>query len=205
MADRPWRIELATMAVFVWSALIGIPVLLFHVGNIGLDFGQHVHAFVLFAASQVLVFWLAARWQPKARPKPPPRHPIPKLTNPFATSEPEIWNAEIVPTALTSHPQPGACSAKLIVGNYVASSRTRIVYLEPGGKQRTLQPGQELQIIANTQDSIPTIRIVESDLATQVYFEGIETSIRLTEANGTGHADPEISRLGANGSVKAVQ
>jgi hypothetical protein len=175
------------MAVFVWSALIGIPVLLFHLSNMSLDVGQHLHAAVMFVASQFLVFWLAARSQPKTRPKPPPRHPIPKLTSPFAASEPEIWNAEIVPTAAAASSEPRHGLAKLIIGNYVASSRPRIVYIEPGGIQRTLQPGLELQIIANSQDSLPTIHIVESDLATQVYVEGIQTSIQVSELNGSGY------------------
>ena len=56
MADRPWRTSLGLVAVLLWSGIIGIPVLVFHLNSVGLDVGEHLHSAVMFIASQALDF-----------------------------------------------------------------------------------------------------------------------------------------------------
>jgi hypothetical protein len=157
--------------------------------------GDHVHAFILFVASEGLVFWLAARpvIQKPKRSTPMRKESLSKV----ASQSQELWLAELAPeysaANATSSESPfiattkpvasnGRSAARLIVANYFGSSRSRIVSIEPGGIQRTLLPGQELHVTATAEDLAPRFRIVESDLATQVYVEGIGIQIE-TEAH----------------------
>jgi hypothetical protein len=185
------------VAVLLWSAVIGLPVLLFHLNSVGMDFGEHFHSAVLFVASQALVFYLAARPR-RTTAKAVPA--IPQISTPFATIGPQqVWDAELVPEKssrsifeLASRPESfpttvseqlpsHRCTTKVIICNYLASSHARLVYLEPGGIQHTLAPGRELAVTATADGQYPTIRVVESDRATQVYLEGVGIKVSVTE------------------------
>ena len=190
MADGPWRTSAGVAAVLVWSAVVGVPILAYHVRGYGLFFGDHLHAALLFVTSQFLVFYLAARPGRKRRPEPVAvGRPIPAKP-----VEPEIWNAELAPSPdylvpaseqviAKSQPAGAICISKVVISNYLGSSHPRIVYVEPGGAHYKLLPGQELEIIATTIGFPATFRVVESDLATQVHMlgSGITVSASLNQ------------------------
>jgi hypothetical protein len=193
MADRPWRTAQGLIAVLLWSFFIGFPVLAFHVNSMGLDPGQHVHAAVLFVSSQVLVFWLAARPSRKLHPSSravfrAAPNVVRPVANPAARDQ-QVWEAELVSQfegsssqGNGSAPQPSADVrvTRMIVANYLGSSRARVVYVEPGGTHCSLLPGQELEIKAASRGALPAFRIVESDLATQVYVDGVDVTVTVT-------------------------
>lgn len=193
MADRLWRTSLGLVAVLLWSAVVGLPVLLFHLNNQGMDFGERLHAVFMFVASQVLVYWLAAR--PTKNTPATAVSLNSQIATPFVTipARYQVWDAELVEKKSTDSTSasvsntdsakvntadsPGQCTAKLIVTNYLGSSQSRIVYVEPGGTQRSLLPGQELEVTATAQGLVPSFRIVESEIATQVYVDGASVAV----------------------------
>jgi hypothetical protein len=158
-------------------------VLVFHLEGYGLYFGDHLHAALLFLTSQLLAGTNRKAPQPAAKPI--------SVAKPI---EPEIWNAELAPSPdylvpaseqafAKSKPAGATCISKVIVSNYLGSSRPRIVYVEPGGTHYKLLPGQELEIIATTIGFPATYHVVESDLATQVHMlgTGITVSTKLNQ------------------------
>jgi hypothetical protein len=193
-----WRIGLGIVAVAWWSVVIGFPVLLFHLRVRGLVPGEHIHAAILFFASQGLVFWIVARPRPK-RNKPAtvgaatgrrdvrrPSEAVPELSTALeghrTTADP-VWDAEVVPAdASQSSSDPPMAKTnglvtRVLIGNYLGSSRSRRVTIEPGGENYTLLPGQNLEVTATGQTAAPSFRIVESDLATQLFIEGGPTNV----------------------------
>ena len=85
-------------------------------------------------------------------------------------------------TASTASPASteDVCTTKLIIANYLGSSRSRVVYVEPGGTNCTLLPGQELEVTAASRGAMPAFRIVESDIATQIYVDGAMVTVTVT-------------------------
>jgi hypothetical protein len=172
MGQRPWRISLGIAVVLLWTGVIGFPVLVFHSASVGLQFGEHLHAAILFIASQVLVFWLAAR---TTRFAPRPRSE--RRVTPASTPQ-LVWNAELVEPEAESRLAADTESASdqlpapLTIGNYLASSQVRLVMVEPGGFRQSLLPGQSLNVFVQDAAGPVRYRIVESDSATQVFVEG---------------------------------
>ncbi len=72
MPDRPWRTGSGVVAVTIWSGLVGLPLVQFHILYRSFTFGEHLHAAILFVASQGLVYWLAARPRPSQHLIQPP-------------------------------------------------------------------------------------------------------------------------------------
>jgi hypothetical protein len=93
--DRPaasgWRLWAGLSACLLWTTLVGLPLGLFHLGQIS-DYGgiliDQVHATVLFVAAEALIFWLFAR-------------PVPLHKQAFAAGQrcaaEEVFTAELVP------------------------------------------------------------------------------------------------------------
>jgi hypothetical protein len=198
MPDLRWRTSNGILATFLWSLVIGGPVLLFHLRHVGMDALDHAHAFVLFVASQVLVFWWAAR-PGRTTTRTTLVGKLLSLTKrDEVPSAYRVWEAEVVPDTARSRswetasafapppprPQASGFVVQLTVGNYLGSSHVRQVQIEPGGGRVTLQPGQELSISARGIDQPPRIRCVESDLATQVYFDGIALDVTCQVVGG---------------------
>ncbi len=191
MAGQPWRTSWGLVAVLIWSVLVGFPALVFHLNDAVLGIGEHLHAAAMFVVSQLLVYWLAAR--PSRSTRRAALNPIPQSVGPVAAAglpKPQVWDAELVTTdknaesastTLSSAASPDGCTTRLIIGNYLGSSRSRVVYIEPGGTNHTLLPGQEIEITATSQGMLPSFRIVESDIATQVYVDGIAIAVAVTQ------------------------
>lgn len=51
------------------------------------------------------------------------------------------------------------------------ASKPRPIYIEPWGEDYWLFPGDQFEVIAFSQKTVPHFEIVESDESTQVYFE----------------------------------
>ncbi len=201
MANRPWRTGLGLAAVFLWSLVIGFPVLLFHLQSPGLMPGEHLHAAILFGASQVLVFWMVARPQPPSKKKrlaQPAREVAPAMMPLSAPQGPEVvWEAELVSPVTSENPAPLAAVpaiqgliARISIGNYMGSSRPRQIMIEPGEARHTLLPGQILDVTATGRRVAPTFRIVESDLATQIAVEGETSEVKVVKSDLSSHHAP---------------
>lgn len=178
MAKRPWRIGNGLAVVILWTGMIGIPVFLFHISRNGMTVGEHLHSAVLFLASQGLVFWLVARPSSSTSYTAAlPPEPVGSAVT-LPTPEPHVWPAEVVTVEQTDSlfgsgtPDPGCPVVQVTLANYIGSSRTRVIYLDPDGRQVMLRAGHEMVVTAAGRHSPPTIRVVESDLATQVCIMG---------------------------------
>ena len=185
MKDQPWRIGWGLAALLIWSVLVGLPVVTFHVRGVGLMPGEHLHAAILFVASQLLVFWVVARPKPRSVNRVRPRA---AKSFPSARSEHRIWQAELasVEVATESPALEGVVkgfAAKVCVDNYVGSSKSRRVSIDPEGSNYILLPGNGLEVTAVGQTETPSFRIVESDLATQVFVLGLTSRISVAMKN----------------------
>lgn len=187
MTPGRWRIDLGVIAVVIWTAVVGFPVLAFHVSAAGVSGGERLHAAVLFVVSQVAVFWLVGRPRSYSQDNTLSRTPavasspvVSSLASggPTETAAPaaveEIRLAELVDPAGAEPPiagdsaRDGSWSVSLTITNYLASSRTRIVTVEPGRTTHSLRPHQSLTITAIGESRVPILHLLESDGATQV-------------------------------------
>lgn len=176
-----WRIEYGVLAVVVWTTAIGCPLLLFHLTGQSLTTVDHVHAVFLFVISEGIVFWLAGRPRPRRASKaPPPAVAVPtSFQAPLGMSnagsvpgeDAEVVFAQMVEESPRGPVVPVSCEVTLTIANYLASSRPRLVQVIPAGGSYRLMPNQALQIVAVGDSTLPGLRVVESDDATQVECE----------------------------------
>lgn len=178
MARQPWRVGNGLAVVILWTVIVGFPILVFHITRSSLTIGEHLHSTVLFLASQGLVFWLVARPPTAPPPTASSRSKADSPTPPLPTISPQVWEAEVVnprtSNLLFGSGSPGSeCpTVEVFLSNYIGSSKARIIYLDPSGRQFTLLAGQELHVQAAGQYSPPVVRVIESDLATQLCISG---------------------------------
>lgn len=182
MSDRQWRTGVGLAALLIWSIFIGVPVLMFHTRAPALLPGDHLHAAVMFIASQVLVFWLSARPSTIKKKTVEVRSvaTVPSVAAHAAAQSP--WQAELVIPKPNSTPSTSAArieslTVRVSIANYIGSGRPRRVSIEPGDELHMLLPGQELEITATGETVAPSFRIIESDLATQITVVAIGCSV----------------------------